>query len=59
MGKESELVARASLSSGQCHGHTMMNTMKMNLSDIVQDVVQVNHQNGAPSIDESYRIVRS
>ena len=43
MGKKSKLVARASLRSSQCHGSTMMNTMKSNLSYTVWDVVQANH----------------
>ena len=35
MGKKSKLVARASLRSSQCHGSTMTNTMKSNLSNMV------------------------
>ena len=58
MGKKSKLVTRASLHSSQCHGSTMTNTMKSNLSDAVRDVVQVNHRHGTPGIDESYRVLR-
>ena len=39
MGKKSKLVTRASLRNIQCHGSTMMNTMKGNFSDMVWDVV--------------------
>ena len=59
MGKRSKLVARASLHSSQCHGSTMTNTMKSDLSNMVQDVVQVNHRDGASGVDESHRILRS
>ena len=59
MGKKPKIVARAGLCSSQRHGSTMMNTMKSNLSDMVRDVVQANHQHGTPSVDESYRILRS
>ena len=57
MGKKSKLVAKASLRSSQCHGSTMTNTMESNLSDMVWDVVQVNHQHGTPGVDESCRIL--
>ena len=43
MGKKLKLMARASLHNSQCHGSTMMNTMKSNLSYTVWDVVQANH----------------
>ena len=39
MGKKSKLMARASLPNSQCHGSTMMNTVKGNLFDVVWDVV--------------------
>ena len=39
MGKKSKLVAKASLRDSQCHGSTMTNTMKGNLSNVVWDVV--------------------
>ena len=58
MEKKSKLVARASLRSSQCHGSIMTNAMKSNLSNAVWDVIQVNHQHGTPSIDESFRILR-
>ena len=57
MGKESKLVAKASLRSSQCHGSTMMNTVESNLSDTVWDIVQANHRCGTPGVDESCRIL--
>ena len=59
MGKKSKLMARASLRNSQCHGSTMTNTMKSNLSDMVRDFVQVNNRHGTPSVDESYRVLSS
>ena len=37
MGKKSKLMARTSLRDNQCHGSTMTNTVKGNLSDVVWD----------------------
>ena len=59
MGKKSKLMARAGLHNGQCHGNAMTNTAKSNFSDIVWDIVQVNHWHDAPSIGKSYRILCS
>ena len=59
MGKKLKIVARAGLCSSQRHGSTMMNAMKSDFSNAVRDVMLVNHQNGAPGIDESCRMVRS
>ena len=59
MGKKPKLVAGVSLRSSQCHGSTMTNAMKSNLSNTVWDVVQANHQSGAPSVDKSYRVLHS
>ena len=59
MGKKLKLVARVTLRNSQCHGSTMMNTMKGNRSDSIWEVVQVNHRHGTPSIDESYHILCS
>ena len=59
MGKKLKLVTRVSLRNSQCHGSSMMNTMKGNFSDVVWDVVQVNHQHGTPGVDESCHIVYS
>ena len=59
MGKKSKLMARASLRNSQCHGSTMTNTMKGNLSNAVWDVIQANHHHGTPSIDKSYRMLCS
>ena len=39
MRKKSKLVTRAGLRNSQCHGSTMTNTMKGNLSNVVWDVV--------------------
>ena len=57
MGKKPKIVARAGLCSGQRHGSTMTNTVKDDLFDMIQDVMQANHRNGAPGIDESHRMV--
>ena len=59
MGKKLKLVARVTLRNSQCHGSTMTNTMKGNLSNAVWDVIQANHRHGTPSVDESYRILCS
>ena len=58
-GKKPKIVVGVNLRSSQRHGSTMTNAMKSDFSDVVWDVMQANHQNSAPSIDESYRIVRS
>ena len=39
MGKKLKFMARASLHNSQCHGSTMTNTVKGNLSDAVWDIV--------------------
>ena len=57
MGKKSKLMTRASLRNSQCHGSTMMDTVNSNLSDMIWDVVQVNHWHGTPSINESYHVL--
>ena len=59
IGKKPKLVAKMGLRSSQCHGSTMTNAMNSDLLDTDQDVVQANHQNGAPSIDESYCVLHS
>ena len=59
MGKKSKLMTRAGLRNSQCHGSAMMNTVKGNLSDMVWDVVQANHQHGTPGVDKSCRILCS
>ena len=50
MGKKLKLVAKASLRNSQCHGSTMTNTVKSNLSDAVRDVVQANHRHDTPGL---------
>ena len=59
MGKKSKLVTRAGLRNSQCHGNAMMNTMKGNFSNVVWDIVQVNHWHDAPGIGKSYCILCS
>ena len=59
MGKESKLVARMDLRRSQCHGGTMANTVQSDIPDTVRDVMQVNHRDSAPGVDESYRVLRS
>ena len=59
MGKEPKLVARTGLRSSQRHGSTMTNAMQSDLPDTVWDVMQANHWDGASSIDESCRVLRS
>ena len=59
MGKKPKLVARMGLRSSQRHGSTMMNAMKIDLPDMVWDVMQANHRNGAPGIDKSLRVIHS
>ena len=57
MGKRTKIVARMGLCSSQRHGSTMTNTMKSDLPDTVWDVMHANHQNGAPGIDKSRRVI--
>ena len=59
MEKKSKLMARMSLRSSQCHGSTMMNTMKSDFPDMVRDVIQANNQHNTPGIDESYHVLHS
>ena len=37
----------------------MTNAMESNLPDMIRDVMQTNHHNGAPGIDKSHRMIRS
>ena len=59
MGKKQKIVAGVNLRSSQRHGSTMMNAMKSDFSDAVRDVMQANHRNGTPGINESHCMVRS
>ena len=59
VGKKPKIVARAGLCCSQCHGSTMMNTMKSDLPDTVWDVMQENPQNDTPGIDKSCRVIRN
>jgi len=59
MWKKSKLMARAKLRNRKCHGSTMTNTVKDNLSDVVWDVIQANHRHGTPGVDESCHILCS
>ena len=53
VGKEPKLVARMDLRRSQCHDSTMANAMQSDLSDMVRDVVQANHWDGASGVDKS------
>ena len=57
VGKKTKIVARIGLCSSQCHGSTMMNTMKSNLPDMVWDIMPANHRNGTPGIDKSCHMI--
>ena len=59
VGKKMKIMARTGLCSSQRHGSTMTNAMKSDLPDMVRDVMQANHRNGAPDIDKSRRVIRS
>ena len=59
MGKKLKILARTGLGGSQRHGSAMTNAMEGNLPDTIWDVMQMNHQNGAPGIDKSYRMIRS
>ena len=52
-------MARMGLHSSQCHGSTMTNAMQSDLPDMVWDVVQANHRDGASGIDESRHVLHS
>ena len=43
VGKKMKIVARIGLCKSQCHGSTMMNAMKSDLPDAIQDVIQANY----------------
>ena len=53
MGKEPKFVSRMGLHRSQHQGGTMANAMQSDLPNMVQDVMQANHPNGASSVDES------
>ena len=59
MRKKPKIIARMGLCSSQRCGSTMANAMKSNLPNTFWDVMQTNHQNGAPGINESRRVVYS
>ena len=59
MGKEPKFVARMGLRRSQRHGGTMANAMQSDLPNMVWDVVQENHWDGAFGVDESCRMLRS
>ena len=58
MRKKPKIIARTGLCSSQRHGGAMTNAMKGDLPDMIQDVMQANHQNDTPSIDKSRRMIR-
>jgi len=43
MGKKLKIMTQTGLGSSQCHGGSMTNSMKGDLSDTIRDVVQANH----------------
>ena len=57
MGKKLKIMDRTGLCSSQRHGNTMTNAMKGDLPDTIRDVMQANHQDGAPGIDKSRRVI--
>jgi len=59
MGEEPKFVARIGLRRSQRHGGTMANAMQSDLPDMVRDVMQANHRDGASGIDESRRVLCS
>ena len=59
MGKKLKILARMGLGGSQHRGSAMTNDMESNLPDTIRDVIQMNHQNGAPNIDKSCRMIRS
>ena len=59
MGKEPKFVARMGLRRSQHHGSTMADAMQSDLPDVIWDVVQANHWDGASGVDESHRVIRS
>ena len=59
MMKKSKIAARMGLCSSQRCGRTVTDTMKSDLPDMVRDVMQANHRNGAPGIDKSHCVLHS
>jgi len=59
MRKKPKIVARMGLCDSQRRGSTMMDAMKSDLPDVVRDVMQMNHRNGTPGIDESHCVIYS
>ena len=57
--KKLKIVVRTSLCGSQRRGSTMMDAMKSDLPDVVRDVMQMNHRNGTPGIDESHCVIYS
>ena len=59
MGKKLKISAQMGLGGSQRRGSAMTNAMESNLPDTIWDVMQMNHQNGTPSIDKSHRMIHS
>jgi len=59
MGKKLKILAQTGLGGSQRHGSAMTNAVESNLPNMIRDVMQTNHQNGAPGIDKSCRMIRS
>ena len=59
MGEEPKFMARMGLCRSQRHDGTMANAMQSDLPDMVRDVMQANHRDGASGVDESHRVLRN
>ena len=59
VGKKPKFVARTGLRNSQRHGGTMANAMQSDLPDMVRDVMQADHRDGAPGVDKSCCVLRS
>ena len=59
MGKKLKILAQTGLGGSQRRGNAMMDAMESNLPDTIRDVMQTNHQNGAPGIDKSCHMIHS
>ena len=58
MGKKLKILAQTGLCGSQRCGSAMTNAMKGDFPDMIRDVMQANHRNGAPSIDKTHRMIR-
>ena len=58
MGKKLKILARTGLGGSQRRGSAMTNAMESNPPNMIRDVMQTNHWNGAPGIDKSRCMIR-